>query len=148
MESKNCKMVQDMLFLKLFHLLALFLWLGSLLSLIRLLIEGKTPLTSLRKLYLSVDLPALIAALGFGIALLVLKGADPKAGWFHMKMTFTLVLVGCDLYTARSLFKPSKSSLYFKILYAVTLLALALLLFNVTVIKNNYVRGKKESVSL
>lgn len=106
--------------LKVFHLFFLFLWIGSLITLTRF--ASINPILPLfRKAYLFFDLPLMILAVGIGIILLFMKGIPIKEGWFHMKMTFVILLVVVDAMTGRLIFHPKKR-LYFQLLHITTLL--------------------------
>ncbi len=120
-----------MVFFKLCHLIFLFTWIGTLLSLSRLsgYLSGEKQefrdrfLHMYRKVYLMVDLPSMLLALCFGG--IVLSGKPPsifKAGWFHMKMTCAFFLIVADLSFGRALLKskkslPKNSGLKFKLLH-------------------------------
>ncbi len=133
--------------LKLLHVLFIFIWVGGLLTLTRLMgyHSKQGELTQLvlgkiyRRIYLFVDFPSMVLAIFLGIAVLVLKEVDLKAGWFHMKMTFTLLLVACDIYTGRHIFLLAKSavknSFKYKILHAVTVLCLIAILISIYIFK-------------
>jgi putative membrane protein len=145
--SKN-QLEKIMPFLKLLHILFVFVWMGSFLTLTRLMgyQSKEEEFTQLRfariykRMYLFVDLPSMILAIGLGVALLVLKGVDFKAAWFHMKMTFVVFLLICDFLMGRSIFhltkKPIKGSgVKYKILHGVTALCLIAILFSIYVLK-------------
>lgn len=118
-----------MVFLKLLHLFALFLWLGGLLALLRLSVGGGTQ--ALRALYLRVDLPCMVVAIGAGVVLLLHMPEKMKMGWFHLKLTCALGLVVCDVLCGVRLHAKRVRRLAGWILYGVALCLLALLLLAV-----------------
>lgn len=135
--------------LKMLHVLFLFVWIGSLLSLTRFLgylpQEESLVQTRLAKLckriYLFVELPSLILAVVLGLILLIPLKFGPSAGWFHMKMTFAVALVICDIICGRFVFKadagliPQKAIKY-KILHGVTALMLIGALSSIYLVRN------------
>jgi uncharacterized membrane protein len=117
---------------KLIHVASLIIWLGTLFVLIQLITRdlkfiNRGDLQRLcRKIYLGIDLPVFILAITTGIILFFCKEANTKAGWFHMKMTGMLLLVFCDIWTARliSVFKkrPLRKNRALQGVYVVSLL--------------------------
>jgi protoporphyrinogen IX oxidase len=106
-----------MAILKLFHVFVVFIWIGSLLTLSRLLAyQAKEPPEIqlklgriLRRMYFAVDLPAMILTLCLGLSSLMIKGGDWKAPWLHMKLTFVFLLILCDLYVGKKIVLHSKA---------------------------------------
>lgn len=100
-----------MAILKLFHVLVVFIWVGSLLTLSRFLAyQAKEPPETqlrlgklLKRMYFAVDLPAMILTLGLGFSSAFLKGVNWRAPWLHMKLTFVFLLILCDLYIGRKI---------------------------------------------
>jgi uncharacterized membrane protein len=94
-----------MAIVKLLHVLFLFLWVGSLLTLTRLVgyLAKEPPLVLermlklSRRLYLLVDLPSMIIGIGLGIILLIFNGVNLRAPWLHMKLTAAFLLVVSDV---------------------------------------------------
>lgn len=134
--------------LKLLHVLCVFIWIGSLLALTRLMgyQARQTQPTQLalgkiyKRMYLFVDLPAMCVAITLGIILLILKGVDFKAGWFHMKMTFALLLVICDLITGREALFLARhvvvgKGIKYKVLHGLTALFLIGALVGIYILK-------------
>lgn len=117
---------------KLIHVTSLIIWLGTLFVLIYLInkdlkLINRVDLQQLcRKIYLRIDLPIFILAIGTGIILIACKEVNAKAGWFHMKMTGMLLLVFCDIWTARliSVFKgrPMRRSRILQLVYIASVL--------------------------
>ena len=131
---------------KLIHVASLLIWLGSLCVLIQLIRRGsrwaslsEDSLQELyRKIYLSIDLPFFISAIGTGIFLFLCKDVNAKAGWFHMKMTGMLLLVLCDLWTARTIGIFQKKTLgSARVLQAMYIVALLLTLSAIYVVRDN-----------
>lgn len=111
---------------KLIHIILIFIWMGTLLTLTRLVDMLKKEDDSIQKrmlqiykrVYLLVDLPSMLGSICLSFLLIFLKGANFKAGWFHMKMTFALLLIISDLLFARCLFKNLKiPRLQYKIIH-------------------------------
>jgi|ERR1700722_9169337 len=105
-----------MAILKLFHVFVVFVWIGSLLTLSRLsAYQAKEPPDIqlkfgkiLRRMYLTVDLPAMLLTIGLGVTSVFVKGVDWKAPWLHMKLTFAFLLILCDLLVGRQIILHSK----------------------------------------
>lgn len=134
--------------LKFFHVLFLFIWVGGLLTLTRLMgyhskqsIETQLSLGKIyRRMYLFVDLPSMCAAIILGVVLLIFKDINLKAGWFHMKMTFTVLLVVCDIIAGTQACELAKRTvkgrgIAYKILHAVTALLLIGILISIYILK-------------
>lgn len=98
-----------MAILKLLHVLFVFVWVGTLLTLTRLLgylVKEPQPVQErmikiIRRVYLFVDLPSMILTVIFGIVLLIFKDINWKAPWLHMKLTLAFLLIVCDVVTGR-----------------------------------------------
>lgn len=135
--------------LKVFHVLCVFIWIGSLLGLSRFL--GYLPrekeevqrrfILILRRMYLYVDLPAMIAAVISGLVLFFWKGIDIKQGWLHMKWTFSFFLIVIDIVLGRTIIGLKGKSVTgrgvkFKIIHGIVALLLIAILFCIYVIKN------------
>ena len=93
--------------LKLLHVLFVFVWIGSLLTLSRLMgylakesvvVQHRVAYLA-RRMYLLIDLPAMLIAIALGLSLLFLKETNWKAPWLHMKLTLAFLLIVCDLAT-------------------------------------------------
>ncbi|MCH9626646.1 MAG: hypothetical protein S4CHLAM2_02720 [Chlamydiales bacterium] len=93
-----------MAILKLFHVLFVFIWIGSLLMLTRMLgyqaKESDTLFQAMnrinKRIYFFIDLPSMVLAVAFGLCLLFLKDTNWKAPWLHLKLTFAFFLIICD----------------------------------------------------
>jgi len=91
--------------LKALHLICDFAWVAGLLYLPRLFVyhcavahgsaESERFKVMERGLYKRIVIPAMLAAWGFGILLVLTPGAvDWHAGWWHTKLLFVLLLSG------------------------------------------------------
>lgn len=82
----------------------------------------------------------MILAVLLGVVLLIPKLYFFKEGWFHMKLTFALLLIGCDILLWRSIVKIDregfKKALRFKILHAIAGLLLICVLISIYVMRN------------
>jgi protoporphyrinogen IX oxidase len=100
-----------MAILKLLHVFVVFIWVGSLLTLSRLLAyQAKEPPEIqlklgriLKRMYFAVDLPSMILTVLLGVVSLVVKGVNMKAPWLHMKLTFVFLLILCDAFIGRKI---------------------------------------------
>lgn len=124
-------------FIKLFHLFFLFIWIGTLLSLTRLLAtRARDSVESLKKLYLTTDLPAMCMTIVLGWLSFFAKEMNFKGGWLHMKLTFVILLIVVDIFTGRSLFKKElRKRGFFIFLHILVLLFLLLILFSICLLK-------------
>jgi len=84
--------------IKLFHLLFVFLWMGILFVMPRLICEG---FSRCFKLYCRYELPAMVIGVVLGIFVLLTRPEKLASGFFHMKLTAVMGLIGCDLYIGR-----------------------------------------------
>lgn len=102
--------------LKFIHVLGVFVYVGGFLTLTRLLgkavryesaVSRADALATLRRMHKFVDWGGLALMLVAGVWILV---DDPvgktymKAGYFHMKLTFVIVLLVCDVLVTRKFF--------------------------------------------
>ena len=92
--------------IKVFHLIFLFLWLGSLFILPHLIREK---FSGCFRFYKKYELPCMIFAVISGILLLLLNPEKLKMGGFHMKLTCVFILIGIDLWTARQAYLFQKT---------------------------------------
>jgi len=106
--------------LKFLHVAALFFWIACLLMVSRQLAwKGEKDWIFFKRLYFSLEFPAMCLTLFTGLLLLLLKGVNWKAPWLHMKMTFVAILVISELIVMCKLMKraPGYGLLGYKILY-------------------------------
>lgn len=138
-----------MVYLKMFHLLFIIIWMGTLLTLTRLLgyhvkLDEATQLKMAKvykRIYNFVDMPSMIAAIILGLFLLMTKASsmDLSQGWFHMKMTFVVLLVVVDVACGKwiqqlELTPDTGRGVKYKILHGVAGLLLIGILFSVYVL--------------
>ena len=125
--------------IKLLHVFLIFTWIGSLISLTRIIqcADSENGLKNLlfKKVYMCVELPSMLGAIVLGFVLVCWNGINFKAGWFHMKMTFAIALVFCDLLLLRTFLtkKSLKRGIY--ILQTSVVLFLFAVLFSIYVMK-------------
>lgn len=129
-----------MAFLKLLHVIFVFSWIGSLLTLTRLLgYQAKeAPDIGLisKRMYFRVDLPSMILAVGSGLVLLFLNGVDWKLGWIHMKLTFAFLLIICDLICGWQILSLNRRPKWvYQMLHAMTALFLIMVLISIYILK-------------
>lgn len=102
---------------KALHVLFVFIWVGNLLALTRLMgyHVKEDPDTQLRlgrlyrRMYYLVGLPSLVLALTFGLISLMNVDWSYKTGWFHMKLTFVVLMFLADAAVAGFVKKLSVS---------------------------------------
>ena len=93
------------LWTKSFHVIAIIAWMAGVLYLPRLFVyhcevargsaESERFKVMEGKLYRLITLPAMLAAFGFGILLILTPGAvDWHAGWWHTKLLFVILMAG------------------------------------------------------
>lgn len=140
-----------MAILKFFHVLFVFIWVGTLLSLTRFLkYQSKENAETqknigkiLKRMYFTVDLPAMIFAVGSGLALLFLKETNWKAPWLHMKLTLVFFLIITDIICGWSIAvhrqKPiQKMGTAYQILHGITGMLLIGILIAIYILKNRH----------
>lgn len=134
--------------MKMLHVLFMIIWVGNLLALTRLLgyhvkqtKEVQLALGNLYfRMYYFVGLPSLVITVTLGIILLMNKTLGPNPGWFHMKLTLAVLLIGCDFITGKWI-RPLRENVdttrgvKYKILHGVCGLLLIGILFSIYVLK-------------
>lgn len=136
--------------LKLIHVLFLFIWVGSLLTLTRFL--GYIPkeeeivqrkLSALcKRMYQFIELPSMIIAIISGLILIKFATFGPKLGWFHAKLTFAALLIVCDLLCGKMIRNVAKNlaldgkTVKYKILHGVTALLFIAVLSSIYLMRN------------
>ena len=121
---------------KIFHIFFLVAWLGSLLVLPQMLRNNTGLLPVIRRIYRTYQLPSMILALCFGIALFTMLPKHMKAGWFHMKLTSVIALVAVDITFGRSLFQEKLNKVKMIILQALTVVFFLMSLIAVYAVRN------------
>ncbi|MCC5831471.1 MAG: CopD family protein [Chlamydiales bacterium] len=135
-----------MAILKFFHVLFIFIWIGSLLILTRLLgyqaKESDEIFQAMnrinKRIYFFVDLPSMILAVLFGLLLLFLKDLNWKAPWLHMKLLFAFLLIVCDIICGTLIAKGGRRPrLFYQIFHGITGIFLILVLIAIYILKQN-----------
>lgn len=94
-----------MAFVKLLHVVFVFVWVGSLMMLTRFMgyHVKENPDTQMRlakmykRTYNFVQFPSMIMAVALGLILWAFLDLSYKPGWFHFKLAMALGLIICDL---------------------------------------------------
>jgi putative membrane protein len=144
------ELLELMTIIKFLHVLCVFMWIGTLLNITRLMgyhvKESANVQARLAPIYERmnnlVGIPTMFLTIVFGFILLT--GLDPtsKLGWFHMKLTFSLIgLVGCNLFCSQFIKKlkegpDTSSGKKYKILHGCTGLFLIGVLIAIFVVRD------------
>lgn len=132
--------------LKLFHVLFVFLWMGSLLMLTRLLAyqikESDTTFSAMnrinKRIYFFIDLPSMLLTITFGLILLFLKDTNWKAPWLHLKLTAAFLLIVCDVICGRIIAKGKRyPRVFYQIFHGITGIFLIVILVAIYILKQN-----------
>lgn len=126
-------------FFKLVHVFFIILWIGSLLTLSRLMSKAShsDAKEQYKKVYFTLDLPSMIIAIIFGIILLFNVPINFKAGWFHAKMTGAIGLILCDIWLLGGFMCPKRAKKRFSpIHFVITCLVLLLTLSAIYLMRN------------
>lgn len=91
--------------IKMLHVLCVFVWIGNLLSLTRLMgyhvKEDERMQMQMakiyRRMYNFVEMPTMVLSILLGVVLLTRLDQNQNLLWFYLKLTFVAGLVGCDL---------------------------------------------------
>jgi putative membrane protein len=91
-----------------------------------------------RRLLRYITVPAMIAALVFGVWMLYLNPPLLRQGWLHAKLTFVVLLMGVTLYSHRLRIQLAagtcrKTSVFFRVLNEVPTLLMILIVILVIV---------------
>jgi putative membrane protein len=135
--------------IKALHVLTVFIWIGTLLSLTRVMgyqvkEDAETQLRIAKicqRMYSLVQLPCMILSIVFGVFLLSSVNFSYNPGWFHMKMTFTMGLVVCDIFCGKAVAQLNKEAdtgkgAKYKMLHGVTGLMLIGILVSLFVVRD------------
>ena len=95
-----------MIAIKYLHLVAVFIWIGSLMSLTRFMgyhvkesVDTQMRLSKLYyRMYRLIQFPTMVVAVVLGTVLISQLDLSYKPGWFHIKLTCALGLIACDLF--------------------------------------------------
>lgn len=136
--------------LKLIHVLFLFIWIGSLLTLSRFI--GYIPkeeeavqrrlIAISKRMYHFIELPSMIIAIISGLYLIKFASFGPKLGWFHSKLTFAILLIASDLLLGKMIRNLTKTlaldgkTLKYKLLHAFSALMLIGVLSSIYLMRN------------
>lgn len=98
-----------MALIKLIHVLAVFIWVGNLLALTRLMgyhvkqtEETQAQLVKIyQRMIYFIGIPAMILAILCGMILITNVNWSYRPGWFHMKLLFVVGIVVADLLVMR-----------------------------------------------
>ncbi len=138
-----------MLTLKFFHVLFVFIWIGSLLMLTRLLgyqVKERPEIQLAihrisRRIYTFIDFPSMLLAVSFGVALLFIKEIDWKAPWLHIKLTFAFCLILSDLICGYLILRKGQNfrqrrGVGYQIFHGLTGIFLIIVLVAIYIVKN------------
>lgn len=136
-----------MTIIKALHVLCVFIWMGNLLALTRLMgyhvkqdeHTQRSMAKLYKKMYTLVGLPTLVFAILFGIIMLILSPTKPTV-WFHVKMTFFIPLFICDIVCGRYIMQLNQKTdlsrgVKYKILHGICGLMLIGILGTIYVLK-------------
>ena len=135
-----------MAILKLLHVLFVFIWIGGLLMLTRMLgyqaKESDATFQAMnrinKRIYFFIDLPSMLLAVFFGLLLLFLKDMNWKAPWLHLKLTFAFLLIICDIVCGTLIAKGRRHPrLFYQIFHGVTGLFFIIVLIAIYIMKQN-----------
>jgi putative membrane protein len=98
-----------MAIVKVLHVLCVFIWIGNLLNLSRLMgyHVKEAPEVQVRmarlyqRLYYFIGMPTMTLSLVFGMILISRVNLEYKPAWFHMKLTFVAIILLCDVACGR-----------------------------------------------
>lgn len=90
---------------KVFHFVFVFIWVGSLMTLTRMMMkhnsyteEVKEVMVNLySRFYNFAQLPSMIIAVTLGMILIGQLDQSKNLGWFHMKLTLAMSMIFCDI---------------------------------------------------
>jgi len=134
---------------KLLHVLAVFIWIGNLLALTRLMgyhvkqeAETQKRLAAIyQRMVRFIGVPSMILAITCGVVLLGGLDLSHKPGWFHMKLTFLLGLIIADVCVMRQVSQLTESvqegrGVRYKVLHGVVGLMLIGVLCSVYIVRD------------
>lgn len=135
--------------IKALHVTCVFIWMGNLLTLTRLLgyhtNEDKHTQLQMAKVYKRmynfISLPTMILAVVLGMFLMTQLDLKEYYGWFYWKLAFVGGLIACDTVCGRWVAALSEHSLTgkgvkYKILHGVTGLLLIGVIFSIYVLRH------------
>lgn len=138
-----------MLIVKALHVLCVFVWIGNLLALTRLMgyhvkEDANTQMQMAkiyRRMYQLVELPTMVLAILFGFILMTRMDQAGDLTWFYLKLAFVAGLVLCDVVCGRFVNELNERpdtgrGVKYKILHGVTGLMLIGVLASIYIVKN------------
>jgi uncharacterized membrane protein len=138
-----------MTYIKFFHVLSVFIWIGNLLALTRLMgYHVKLDTTAqmsmaaiYKRMYYYIGLPSMLLAVTLGVALLAHTDPDQIHSWILLMTLFAMPLIACDLITGFLISelnqRPDTSrGIKYKILHGMTGLFLIALLGSIYLLKS------------
>lgn len=138
-----------MVIAKFFHVLFVFIWIGSLMTLTRFMgyhvkEEDATQVRLAllyKRIYSLVQFPCMVVAVTLGLFLWYHLDLSYRPGWFHMKLFFAFGLIVCDLICGRLIRQLNEApdhsrGVPYKILHGVTGLLLIGVLFSGIVVRD------------
>ncbi len=119
--------------LKIAHVLLVFIWVGNLITLSRLLgyhvkesFEVQRVVAKwYKRMYYFIDLPCMVLAVCIGLFILLTRAKiQHPAPWLHMKLTLSFIIIVCDIYIGVQIAKLAKQpvnskGVKFKIVHAI-----------------------------
>ncbi len=98
-----------MAWIKVFHFMFVFIWVGSLMTLTRMMIKHHTYEAATRevmanlysRIYYVAQLPSMVIAVTLGMILISSLDQSGSMGWFHMKISLAMMMIMCDVVCSR-----------------------------------------------
>ena len=135
--------------IKTIHVLSVFVWVGNLLALTRMLgyhfKESKETQQSLikwyKKMYYYVGLPSMIVSICLGLVLISKVNFAYNPAWFHIKLTVVMCLIMCDLMLGKKIRNLENQTIvskgrFFTVLHGCVGLSLILTLTSLYIIRD------------
>lgn len=140
--------VSKVTYVKLFHVLFVFIWVGNLLALTRLMgyqvkLDPNAQMSMApiyKRMYYFIGLPSMILAVSLGVVLLARIDPDKIPAWVVLMTLFSAPLIACDLITGFYITelnqKPETGrGIKYKILHGMTGLCLIAILASIYLLK-------------
>ena len=94
---------------KVFHFIFVFIWVGSLMNLTRMMIKHHSYDLQTREVlaglysrsYYYMQLPCMLMGVTLGMVLIAQLDQTKSLGWFHMKLAFAMGMIMCDVLCSR-----------------------------------------------
>ena len=146
-----------MIFIKALHVLCVFVWIGNLLALTRLMgyhvkEDDRTQMQMAKiykRMYNFVELPTMLVAIFLGFILMTRLDMTGDLTWFYFKLTFVAGLVVCDVFCGRfvgelNLQPDHTRGIKYKILHGMTGLMLIGVLASIYIIHDKKTAASTE----